>query len=166
MTRRGYENLVTGVTAKLPGDWGQSERAVVDEPPKRTTVAEKVIHLPETPIAKPRMTRRDKWLRRKCVVRYREWCDRLRAVAGEIPPADKVLDLSWTATFAMPKTWSKRKKEGSIYALHCQKPDRDNLDKAILDALYPGGDAGIAKGTIRKMWGEEASLEIRILYKE
>ena len=34
------------------------------------------------PIGKPRMTKRDKWKQRECVLRYRAWADAARAAAG------------------------------------------------------------------------------------
>jgi len=40
--------------------------------------------VPGAPIPKPRQTRRDKWARRPCVLRYREWADQIRAAAGAI----------------------------------------------------------------------------------
>jgi len=41
-----------------------------------------VITVPGNPVGKPRMTRKDKWAQRPCVLRYREWADRARAAAG------------------------------------------------------------------------------------
>jgi len=34
-------------------------------------------------VPKPRMTKSDKWKRRDCVLRYREWCDKLRLCAAQ-----------------------------------------------------------------------------------
>ncbi|GAG23977.1 unnamed protein product, partial [marine sediment metagenome] len=31
-----------------------------------------------TPNTKPRMTKRDKWKKRPCVIKYRKFCDELR----------------------------------------------------------------------------------------
>jgi len=120
------------------------------------------IKVPGTPLGKPRMTRRDKWAKRACVVRYREWADRVRAIAGAVPPAESVRRLSWVATFECPKSWSIARQEAAHGTLHRSKPDRDNIDKAILDALYPNGDAAIAAGTVEKRWAAEASLVITI----
>lgn len=121
-----------------------------------------VIKIPGSPIGKPRMTQRDKWKKRPCVLRYREWADKVRDAAGTIPSAGKVRSLSWVATFVPPDSWSKKKRDASIGTLHRSKPDRDNIDKAVLDILYPGGDSAIALGSIEKRWGEMASLVIFI----
>lgn len=116
-----------------------------------------------TPMAKPRMTQRDKWKKRPCVVRYRDWCDRVRAL-GDMPSADEVVYLSWVAYFEPPKSWSKKKKAAAIGQLHRQRPDRDNIDKAVLDCLYKE-DSAIAAGTIRKIWDTTARIEIFINHK-
>ena len=115
------------------------------------------------PPGKPRMTRRDKWMRRPCVMRYRSWCDRVREVAGNLPPAEKVLSLDWAAYFEPPKSWPKKTRDRQLCKLHRAKPDRDNVDKAVLDCLYPGGDSAIAKGTIVKRWGTPPRIEIVIV---
>jgi Holliday junction resolvase RusA-like endonuclease len=128
------------------------------------------IWLPGEPIGKPRMTQRDKWKQRPCVMRYRAWADRLRAMAGQfgtgpLPPAEAVVSLSWLAQFEPPKSWSKKKRVAAIGGLHRSKPDRDNIDKGVLDALYPGGDSGIAMGEIEKRWHWMSGIEIRIVYR-
>lgn len=118
------------------------------------------------PVAAPRMTRADKWKQRPCVLRYRAWKDLIRATAGEIPPAEQVIELSWCAVFSPPASWSKKKRAAAIGTFHRSKPDRDNLDKAVLDALYPDGDAAIAFGTIRKEWGLAERLDVLIKYRK
>jgi Holliday junction resolvase RusA-like endonuclease len=117
--------------------------------------------IPGKPIGKPRMTRRDKWAQRSAVVKYREWCDRTREIVGPVPPANQTASVSWVAYFEPPKSWSKRKREDAIGELHRSRPDRDNIDKALLDCLWKE-DSGIARGTIEKRWGREPRLEITI----
>lgn len=126
--------------------------------------------VPANPMGKPRMTQRDKWKKRPCVVRYRNYADLVRLAfrqRGTLPPNAVVLSLSWVAWLEMPKSWSKKKKAEHSGQLHMQKPDRDNIDKAILDALFDD-DSGIAAGTIEKRWcpaGEPARLEVTIEYQ-
>ena len=117
------------------------------------------ITIPGTPVAKPRMTQRDRWKKRLCVVRYRTWCDHAREVAGELPPANQIDSLSWVAYFSPPKSWTKKKREAAIGELHRQTPDRDNIDKAVLDCFFKE-DSGIAAGSIEKRWDLVARLEI------
>lgn len=119
------------------------------------------------PPGKPRQTRRDKWAKRPRVMRYRVWCDYLRLVAGRLPPAEEVGALNWTAYFRPPASWSKGRQIAVLGTLHRMKPDRDNIDKAVLDGLWPeserrGGDSGIARGTLEKLWGEVPRIVIEI----
>jgi Holliday junction resolvase RusA-like endonuclease len=124
--------------------------------------------IPGNAIGKPRMTRSDKWKRRPCVLRYRAWADmvrrEVRKQVGSLPPAERVLSLNWVATFVPPKSWNKAKKDAAIGTIHRQKPDRDNIDKALLDVLYEE-DKAIGAGRIVKRWGNEAKLEIEIEFE-
>ena len=115
------------------------------------------------PPGKPRMTRRDKWLKRPATTRYWDWCDRVRNLVGNaIPPAEKTSAVNWTAFFEPPASWRKADRISTIGKPHRVKPDRDNIDKAILDCLWKS-DSGIYRGLIAKYYGETARLEIEIL---
>ena len=151
--------LIPGGSAKPPGDYRPRGETI---PLCKWQGKMLTIRIPGAPLGKPRMTRRDKWAKRSCVMRYRDWADKVRAIAGAVPPAESVLRLSWVATFECPKSWSIARQEAAHGTLHRSKPDRDNIDKAILDVLYPDGDAAIAAGTMEKRWGLEASLVITI----
>jgi len=120
--------------------------------------------IPGEPVAAPRMTQRDKWAKRPCVQRYFAWRNAAALIVRtsvKLPAANDIASLSWTAYFVPPEIWSKKKREAAIGTLHRSKPDRDNLDKAILDALFPE-DSGIASGTIEKRWDWTSRVEIRI----
>lgn len=39
----------------------------------------RIIEYPIVPVPKPRMTQRDKWQKRPAVMRYRAFCDEVRA---------------------------------------------------------------------------------------
>ncbi len=130
---------------------------------------QQVIVIAGPPLGKPRQTQRDRWKRRPCVVRYRCWADLARASAAAVfggppPPAHTVSVLSWRAFFAPPPSWSKRRRAAALGTAHRAKPDRDNIDKAVLDALYPEGDAAIAAGWISKQWDATPRLEVTIEY--
>lgn len=114
------------------------------------------------PMGKPRMTRLDKWRQRDCVMRYRAFADELRAQVG---PVDQgAFRVDWVAYFTMPASWSMKKKTLMCGTFHRKKPDRDNIDKAILDALFKN-DSGIASGQLLKFWddGGGARIELEIL---
>jgi Holliday junction resolvase RusA-like endonuclease len=105
-----------------------------------------------TPMGKPRMTQRDKWQKRPAVIRYRAWADAARAAVPE-DMTDDPLTVSWTAYLPIPKSWSAKKREAMKDTLHRQKPDRDNIDKGVLDALFKS-DCGVAAGTLVKRWDD------------
>jgi len=80
-------------------------------------------------MAKPRMTRRDVWLKRDCVVRYRDFADELRLQMNEnkfILPLDPVI----IYFLPIPESWPKKKKDALCGTYHTQKPDIDNLIKS------------------------------------
>ena len=115
-------------------------------------------------MGKPRMTQRDKWKQRPAVVRYRAWCDQLRAVAGAMPEASRVMELNWKAVFVPPTSWSKKTRVAAYGELHRSKFDADNISKAICDCLWPKDDSGIAAGAFEKRWGPKAVLSIEVKY--
>ncbi len=117
------------------------------------------------PIGAPRMSQRDRWKKRPCVLRYFAWRDKAREAAGELPPTEQIESVSWVAYFEPPASWSKRKRAEHLGKLHRSKPDRDNLDKSLLDALFKE-DSQIASGEIQKRWGETDRFEVTIVYQE
>ena len=94
--------------------------------------------VPGDPIPCPRMTQRDKWQKRDCVVRYREWADacRLEATGSPLKRVEAtVLGLVAFFHFRVPESLSKSGKEERYGRMHNQKPDTDNLLKGLSDAL-------------------------------
>ena len=116
-----------------------------------------MILLDITPVPKPRQTRADKWKQRPSVLRYRAFADELRLKL----PRD--VNLNWSSihfNLPMPKSWSKKKKAEMDCTPHTQKPDIDNLLKALLDAHY-ADDSGIhALTMIRKSWSKTGYIKI------
>jgi Holliday junction resolvase RusA-like endonuclease len=109
-----------------------------------------------TPCPKPRMTRSDKWNKRPAVLRYRAFCDAIRAAAEE--QSFTLPDSHFHITFYLPipKTHLKRELEGKP---HQQKPDVDNLTKAIFDALCKQ-DQVIWDYRSTKLYSSEPRIEI------
>jgi Holliday junction resolvase RusA-like endonuclease len=116
-------------------------------------------------MGKPRMTQRDKWQKRPCVLRYREYCDRIRAEAGKI--AENPLAIHIKAFLPMAASWSKKKKAASLGQRQRLKPDWDNIGKAICDALLDE-DSCIAVGITEKFWCSEGDerTEVLLIYAE
>jgi len=110
------------------------------------------------PVAKPRMTQADRWKKRPCVLRYRAFADELRAEAarknfqlGDAPYVEFHIP--------MPKSWSKKKKDLFEGTKHKQRPDVDNLLKALFDCLRDE-DCGISDVTAKKRWARKGRIVI------
>lgn len=120
--------------------------------------------VPGEPMGKPRMTQRDKWQKRPVVLRYREYCDRIRAVA-KIQPHMDCFAIEVTAHLPMPPSWSKKKRAEMLGKMHRNRPDWDNIGKAVCDALFEE-DSILGGGTVWKFWCDDASprTEITVLF--
>jgi len=59
----------------------------------------------------------------------------------------------------MPKSWSKKKKAEMLGQPHQQKPDIDNLLKALMDAVLPE-DSHIYDIRATKYWGNVGGIDI------
>jgi len=108
-----------------------------------------------TPVPKPRMTQRDKWAKRACVIRYRAFCDAVREAGLMVPDDGAHVQFS----LPMPASWSAKRKAQMIGQPHRQKPDVDNLTKALMDACLKE-DQGVWDLRITKRWASEGSIEI------
>jgi len=108
-------------------------------------------------MGKVRQTRSDRWKKRPCVLRYWEFKDRLVEQAGSFK-----LGNSFDIIFylKMPKSWSKKKKALKLQSIHDQKPDTDNMVKAVADMLLEE-DSKIWNIHAYKFWAEESGLYIR-----
>lgn len=60
---------------------------------------------------------------------------------------------------AMPKSWSKKKRNTMASLPHQQKPDLDNLFKALADALHID-DSHIHRISATKIWSEASGIWI------
>ena len=70
--------------------------------------------------------------------------------------------------FAMPASWSKKKRAAHAGQYHAQKPDTDNVVKAVLDALTDcyvwRDDSQVASCVVIKRWaGSEPTTLIEIV---
>jgi Holliday junction resolvase RusA-like endonuclease len=138
--------------------------STIDQPtPKKST--EIFFIVKGVPMGKPRMTQRDKWQKRPCVIRYRLYCDQIREEAGEIPPEPLAVHIK--AFLPMAASWSKKKKAENVGKRQRLKPDWDNIGKAICDALFDE-DSCIAVGITEKFWCNEGDerTEVTVIYDE
>lgn len=109
------------------------------------------------------MTQRDKFIKRPNVQRYWAFKDALRAAAGTLPlNPDMVIVTAWVP---VPPSWPKKKREAKVGQPCREKPDWDNIGKAVCDALFDE-DACIWVGVTIKYWcleGQER-LNVKVLY--
>jgi Holliday junction resolvase RusA-like endonuclease len=71
----------------------------------------------------------------------------------------------WIAIrFAMPASWSKKTQARMWREAHTQKPDLDNLAKAIMDAMSGcwHDDCQVHRVTVEKRWDDTSSVFIRL----
>lgn len=83
------------------------------------------------------------------------------------------LELSFTAYFPIPKSWPKKRREkamcGGVW--HTARPDLDNLQKQLKDALtrmgFWGDDSQVASyGPTKKLYGPGAHGQWRVRIRE
>ena len=69
------------------------------------------------------------------------------------------------AVFKPAKSWSAKKTREVLGQPHTQKPDKDNVEKLVLDALngiaYPD-DSQVWDGGTRKIWGAVAKTVVTV----
>lgn len=107
-------------------------------------------------IAKPRMTRSDKWNKRPIVLKYRAYKDELLYMGVKLN-----MDEFYHVIFVIPhpKSWSDKKRHEHWFTRHQQTPDKDNLEKGLLDGLF-SDDARAWDGRVTKVWGPAPYLVI------
>jgi len=113
------------------------------------------------PCSKPRMTQRDRWAKRQCVLDFFAFRDRIKqeikekaALLIDEPPFNWD-ELNIIFLVPMPKSWSKKKKALMAGKPMQQRPDIDNYLKGLFDATHEE-DATIWKVTASKIWTDGA----------
>lgn len=114
------------------------------------------------PIGKPRMTQRDKYMKRPAVVKYRIFADALRECLKDARYKDSCV-INCAVYLPMPESWSKKKKVQMTGANHRQKPDADNIIKALGDSLFED-DSVISDIFFKKRWDDGNGARIEICF--
>lgn len=83
-------------------------------------------------------------------------------------PFDGPLRVEVVATFAIPASWSKRKRAAAIEgtAWHTSRPDGDNIAKACFDALNKivwTDDSRIASCEVAKVYGVVPGVQVTVM---
>lgn len=119
------------------------------------------------PVPAPRMSRYDRWTNvekgkgRPAVLRYFRYRDALKEAYGDsgLPP-----ELHLQFVIPMPPSWSRKKKLLYDGKPHQQRPDTDNLIKAVQDALAKE-DGYIYHVDAMKHWGATGSVTIEPIHQ-
>jgi Holliday junction resolvase RusA-like endonuclease len=80
-------------------------------------------------------------------------------------PIEGPVKLTVWATFVPPQSWSKKKTAETLHRPHIQRPDLDNIAKAIADGLNRiawADDGQIAEMNVRKVWGLTAQTVVTV----
>ncbi|EKA1596225.1 RusA family crossover junction endodeoxyribonuclease, partial [Salmonella enterica] len=86
-----------------------------------------------TPIGKPRMTQRDRWHKRPAA--YWAFKHEVRLHGSRLSESGYHV----TFVIPMPMIWSQKKRAQHVGQAHQQKPDKDDLEKALLYAIFDDG---------------------------
>lgn len=108
-------------------------------------------------VAKPRMTRSDKWKKRPATTNYWRFKDDLifltRKAGYELSKKLFVVFL-----VQMPESWSEKKKKLMDGTRHEPKPDADNFCKSVMDCLKPSDDSMITPICGHKKWARNSGI--------
>lgn len=87
------------------------------------------------------------------------------AIEAGAVPLEGPVRLTIIAIFEPAPSWPKKRRAAAMWNPHVQKPDLDNIEKAVLDGLNRIAfvdDAQVADVVKRKMWGEPARTIIEV----
>lgn len=107
-----------------------------------------------TPIPAPRMVKSDSWKKRPIVLAYWAFKDEVRLNRVQIPVPCRIIFY-----LPMPDSWSEKKKLSMNDRPHTQRPDLDNLCKAIFDCVLDE-DGHIWNFHAEKRWAREGAIKI------
>ena len=107
--------------------------------------------IPGAPVSKPRMTQRDRWKKRPCVLKFFAYRDLVRRLATPELQQAEALIMEFYLPF--PKSYSKKLQAVLQGHPHRKKPDLDNLQKAVMDSLFTE-DCRVYAVHARKYWDD------------
>ena len=115
-----------------------------------------MIEYPITPCPKPRMTQSDKWKGRDIVVRYFNFRDEVRLRKVAVPESGAHIIF----VMPMPLSWTIKKRLAMDGQPHQQVPDKDNLEKGLLDAVFTQ-DCRVWDSRVTKIWGYDGKIIVK-----
>lgn len=104
------------------------------------------------------MVQSDKWKRREPVVRYFALKDAIRAACAAVNyQMGGVLTVRFE--LSMPQSWSQKKRDSLRGQPHQQKPDVDNMGKAVADS-FNEDDSHVHTMILSKVWADNGRIII------
>ena len=117
------------------------------------------------PKPKPRMVHSDRfgWRQTPAARKYFQWKTEFQALLKQknITAIDHDGFLQVEFHLPMAKSWSKKKKLKMFGEPHRQRPDLDNLIKALLDSIY-AEDCNIYSIKAKKIWADTGKIVIKM----
>lgn len=119
--------------------------------------------IPGNPVGAVRMNRSVRFKKSDAQLRYFAWKDYARLLCPRLLVGD-VIGITLAAYFSMPESWSAKKKAEMRGTPHRVKPDGDNIEKALMDALL-AQDQRVCQGSWKKFWddGGGPRLEVALI---
>jgi Holliday junction resolvase RusA-like endonuclease len=121
----------------------------------------KSIPLQPVAAARPRVTRHATYYPKT----YEAFRVAFKALVGKQTKLDGPLSAYIEFHFAMPQSWTKKKKLEMDGQYHTQVPDTDNLEKAVLDGLNGNvydDDSQVCQIFAVKRWAKVGQINIKI----
>ena len=120
-----------------------------------------------TPMAAPRLSRRDGFNPSPAARRYFAFRDHIKAMALQHHVMELPVAMGFIFRIPMPKSWSGAKRSKFDGQVHQQKPDLDNLIKGITDSIAYNrsrDDAHVAVYLFaQKVWTAEETGSITLV---
>lgn len=91
--------------------------------------------------------------------------DSAREAMGDEPPVDEPVEMRIVAVYQPPKSRTRRARESETAGFKGSKPDADNIQKIIKDALNKivfTDDARVAVCHTAKIYGERPELRVSV----
>lgn len=118
------------------------------------------------PMARPRVTARGTYTPTKS----REYKTYVAMMARQAmrhhKPMTGAVSIILQFTFAIPKSWSKKKRAYGCLVGHTSRPDWDNLSKSVTDAcigIVYNDDSQIVRASVEKRYGNKDGVQVVIL---
>jgi len=127
------------------------------KPPKENLL----ITFAVTPMGKPRMVKSDSWKKRPEVQNYWRYKDMIKNTAKGAKFVMPECNYWLVCYIPMAKSWTKKKKAVLDDQPHKQRPDKDNIEKGLLDALCEE-DSHIWDGRVTKIWCYESEARMEV----